>query len=183
MKNNKKNLYFNVQNAIKNAKIQKYFKQCEEISKGGLTFWGYFNKKNDLKIEKLRNLKLKIELLQTAKIEEKNKHNSKDLMSDLYACAIADLAGNFTPEMKKLYDEIKVQCKECSKDNFEEDIYKCALNKIENSKKYLPIIHQERHFKIFGDTKSQIKFLKLENNNIENQIILERGSKFETQFK
>lgn len=175
----KKNIYFNVQNAIKNAKIQKYFRERDEISKEGLTFFGYFNKKNDLQIEKLRNLKLKIQLLQTAKIEEKDKVDSKEMMSDLYACAIADLAGNFTPEMKNLYNEIKLECNE----DVEEDVYKMALNKIANSKNYLPVIHQEKHFDIFGDTKAQIEFLKLENRNIENQIVTERGSKFETEFK
>lgn len=175
----KKNLYFNVQNAIKNAKIQKYFRERDEISKEGLTFWGYFNKKNDLQIEKLKNLKLKIQLLQTAKIEEKDKYDSKELMSDLYACAIADLAGNFTTEMSNLYNEIKLEYNE----NVEEDVYKMALSKISASKNYLPVIHQEKSFGIFGDTKTQIEFLKLENKNIENQIVAERGSKFETEFK
>lgn len=179
----KKNLYFNVQNAIKNAKVQKYFRERDEISKEGLTFFGYFNKKNDLQIEKLKNLKLKIQLLQTAKIEEKEKCNPKELMADLYACAIADLAGKFTPEMSKLYNEIKLECKQAENENLEEEIYKNALNKIANSKNYLPIIHKEKKFEIFGDTKAQIEFLKLENQNIENQIILGRGSKFETEFK
>ncbi len=175
----RKNLYVNVQNVIKNAKIQKYFRERDEISKEGLTFLGYFNKKNDLQIERLRNLKLKIELLQTAKIEEKDKCDSKELMSDLYACAIADLAGNFTTEMSNLYNEIKLGCNS----DVEEEIYKMALTKISNSKNYLPIIHKAKHFEIFGDTKAQIEYLKLENQNIENQIVAERGSKFDTEFK
>lgn len=179
----KKNLYFNVQNAIKNAKVQKYFKERDEISKEGLTFWGYFNKKNDLQIERLKNLKLKIELLQTAKIEEKDIYDEKDLMADLYACALGDLAGKFTPEMSKLYDEIKLNIKDISNDELEEVVYINAVKKLTNSKSYLPIIHQEKKFQIFGDTKTQIEFFKLENQNIENQIILERGSKFETEFK
>lgn len=178
----KKNLYFNVQTSIKNARIQKYFRERDEISKEGLTFLGYFNKKNDLQIEKLKNLKLKIQLLQTAKIESKDKCDKKDMMSDLYACAISDLAGKFTPEMSNLYNEIKTDCTE-NPEELEECIYKMALQKIANSKNYLPIVHKEKHFDIFGDTKAQIEFLKLENKNIENQIVLERGSKFETQFK
>lgn len=175
----RKNLYFNVQNAIKNAKIQKYFTERYEISQEGLTFFGYFNKKNDLQIERLKNLKLKIELLQIANIEEKDKYDSKELMSDLYACAIADLAGNFTTEMSSLYNEIKLECN----DDIEEEVYKMALTKISNSKNYLPVIHQEKHFGIFGDTKAQIEYLRLENQNIENQIVNERGSKFDTEFK
>ncbi len=175
----KKSLYFNVQNSIKNAKMEKYFRERDEISKEGLTFFGYFNKKNDLQIERLKNLKLKIELLQTVKIEEKDKYDTKELMSDLYACAIADLAGIFTPEMSSLYNEIKLKCD----GDVEEEVYKMALAKISDSKNYLPIIHQEKNFGIFGDTKAQIEFLKLENRNIENQIVIERGSKFDTEFK
>lgn len=35
---NKKNIYFSVQNTVKKAKIQKYFREREEISGQGLTF-------------------------------------------------------------------------------------------------------------------------------------------------
>ena len=181
-KRNKKNLYINVQNAIKSAKIQKYFREHQEVSEEGLTFLGYFNKKNDLQIEKLKNLKLKIQLLQTVKVKENEKSDSKDMMSDLYACAIADLAGKFTSEMSTLYNEIKMDSNE-SQEELEETVYKMALEKIANSKNYLPVAHKEKQFEIFGDTKAQIEFLRLENRNIENQIILERGSKFETEFK
>lgn len=173
-------LYFNVQNSIKNAKIQKYFKEHEEISKEGLTFLGYFNKKNDLQIEKLKNLKLKIQLLQTEKIEYKDNYDNKEMMSDLYACAIGDLTGKFTPEMSELYNKLKSECED---NNLEEKVYKLAAQKIANSKNYLPIVHLEKNFGIFGNTKTQIEFLKLENRNIENKIVMERGSKFDTEFK
>ena len=40
---------------------------------------------------------------------------------------------------------------------------------------------QEKNNGIFGDIKVQIDFLKLENKNLENQIVLSRGkSQFET---
>lgn len=144
---------------------------------------GYFNKKNDLQIEKLRNLKLKIELLQTKKVVDKKEYDFIDMMADLYACAISDLAGKFTPEMSKLYNEIKSYCKFEIDEKIEEKVYKLATEKISNSKNYLPVVHKEKHFDVFGDTKAQIEFLKLENRNIENQIVSERGSKFETEFK
>ena len=110
------------------------------------------------------------------KIEEKNSYDASDIIADLYACAISDFGGNFTPEMKKICDEIK------SEENItEEQIYNLASNKIITNNSYLPIIHKERVKGIFGEIKNQIEFLKLENKNLENQIILERGkSQFET---
>lgn len=179
---NNNKIYIKVQNAIKSAQVQKYFKEHEELSQEGLSFWGSFNGKNNLQIEKLKNLKLKIELLQTTKIEEKES-TAKEMLADLYASAIADLTGKFTPEMSNLYNEIKLNCKDENQGELEEEVYKLALEKIENSKNYLPIVHKEKSFGIFGNTKSQIEFLKLENKNIENQIIINRGNKFETEFK
>ena len=95
-------------------------------------------------------------------------------------------------EMQKDIRKIKTQSKEHeyriskledTQEELEETVYKMALEKIANSKNYLPVVHKEKQFEIFGDTKAQIEFLRLENRNIENQIILERGSKFETEFK
>ena len=37
------------------------------------------------------------------------------------------------------------------------------------------VIHQEKPKGIFGDTKMQTEFYKIENKRLENQIILERG--------
>ncbi len=177
-KNNRR-LYFKVQNLIKNVKIQKYTKVGQEIFSEGISFFGGITGKNALQLEKIRNVKLRIELLQSKRITLKNQYNPEDIMSDLYVCAISELGGNFTPEMKSIYDELKLEY--ADKNITEESVYKLACKKIEDSQSYLPILHKEKTKGIFADTRVQIEFYKLENSKLENEIILERGkSQFET---
>lgn len=178
MISNDENLYFKVQNIIKYAKIEKYVKDQEDIVLEGLSFLGSFTGKNNLQFERLKNVKLKIELLETQKFDKKEDSNLVDLMSDLYACAISELGGKFTGEMEQVYKEIKLSCDEIKSD---EEIYKIACNKINKGQSYLPIIHVEKPKGIFGDIKVQTEFLKLENLKLQNEIILERGkSQLET---
>jgi hypothetical protein len=174
----KKNLYYKVQNIIKYAKIEKYIKDKEEITSEGMSFFGGITGKNSLQFEKLRNVKLKIELLESQKVEKKDEYELEDLMADLYACAITEFGGKFNNDMDNIYKEIKLNC---NSNKTDEEIYKLACDKINKGQSYLPIIHQEKPKGIFGDTKVQIEFLKLENVKLQNQIILERGkSQLET---
>lgn len=171
-------LYFKVQNVIKYAKIDKYIKDLEQIQAEGITFLGGITGKNNLQFERLRNVKLKIELLESQKIEHKADISPKELMSDIHACAISELGGKFNEDMTKVYKEVKEKNFE---DVSEEMVYELAFQKVSNGQSYLPIIHQEKPKGIFGDIKVQIEFLKLENKKLENQIILARGkSQFET---
>lgn len=179
-KNNiSQDLYFKVQNVIKNVKIQKYAEEGQEIANEKFSFLGGFTGKNSLQLEKIKNVKLRIELLQSQKIDVKEEYQLEDMMADLYMCAITELGGNFTEEMQILYNKIKNE--NINENISEEDVYKLACKKIEESQSYLPIIHEEKPKGIFADTKVQIKFYKLENQKLENEIISERGkSRFET---
>ena len=174
-----KDLYIKVQNVIKDAKVKKYVKESSAISSEGITFLGSFTGKNSLQLERMRNVKLKIELLQAKKIEVKEEIEEKDMMADLYVCAFSEFGGNFTKEMKKIYDTVKRNCYE--EKITDEQIQGLACNKITCEQSYLPIIHQEKTKGFFGETKNQIEFYKIENKKLENQIILERGkSQFST---
>lgn len=165
-------LYIKVQNIIKDAKIKKYVKESSDISSEGISFWGSFTGKNSLQLERMRNVKLRIELLQSQRIEIKEEYKETEMMADLYACAISELGGKFTGEMQSVYDQVKESCKE---DVTDENIQDMAIKKVANGQSYLPIIHQEKAKGIFGDIKTQIEFYKIENKKLENQIILERG--------
>ena len=165
-------LYIKVQNIIKDAKIKKYVKESADISSEGISFWGSFTGKNSLQLERMRNVKLRIELLQSQRIEIKEEYKETEMMADLYACAISELGGKFTGEMQNVYDQVKESCKE---DVTDENIQDMAIKKVANGQSYLPIIHQEKAKGIFGDIKTQIEFYKIENKKLENQIILERG--------
>ena len=168
-----RSLYIKVQNIIKDAKINKYVKESSDISLEGISFWGAFTGKNSLQLERIRNVKLRIELLQSQKIEIKEEYKGSEMMADLYACAISELGGKFTNEMKTVYNQVKEACKE--DDITDEKIQDLALKKVANGQSYLPIIHKEKTKGIFGDIKTQIEFYKIENKKLENQIILERG--------
>ena len=166
-------LYIKVQNIIKDAKIKKYAKESDVLASEGVSFFGSFTGKNALQLERIKNIKLKIELLQSKKIEEKDTYEEKDMMADLYACAISELGGKFTNEMQKMYDSIKEKCEDSSVTD--ENVYNLACEKITKGQSYLPVIHQEKPRGIFANTKMQVEFYKIENKKLENEIILERG--------
>lgn len=168
-----RNLYFRVQNVIKDAKMQKYVEDSNQISAEGISFIGNFTGKNALQMERIKNVKLKIELLQSQKVKPKDEYDSKDMMADIYACAISELGGKFTNAMQGTYDEIKV--KYGHENVSDEDMYALASKKACGGQSYLPVIHKEKAKGIFGDIKTQIEFLKLENVKLQNQIVLERG--------
>lgn len=168
-----KALYIKVQNVIKDAKIKKYVKESDSISAEGISFWGGFTGKNALQLERMKNVKLRIELLQSKKVEVKENYEKADMMADLYACAISEFSGNFTKEMQNMYDVVKEKCE--NKEFSEENIHNLARKKVADGQSYLPVIHQEKPKGIFGDIKMQIQFYKIENQKLENQIILERG--------
>jgi len=168
-----RNLYIKVQNVIKDAKIKKYIKESDYISSEGISFFGGLTGKNTLQLEKIRNVKLRIELLQSRRIPDKENYELVDMLADIYACAISELSGNFTKEMKKIYDFIKENCEENNVSD--ENIYNLACQKITCSQPFLPIIHQEKTKGVFYEIRNQISFYKIENQRLENQIILERG--------
>lgn len=170
-------LYFKVQNVIKYAKMDKYVKDQEEIKSEGISFFGSITGKNNLQIERLKNVKLKIELLESQKLKPKEDVSLKDLMADMQACAMSELGGKFNDDMTKLYKEIEAKSPEKVKEN---EIFELAYKKVSNGQSYLPVIHTDIPKGIFGDIKVQTEFLKLENKKLENQIILERGK---SQFK
>lgn len=175
----KRNLYIKSQNIIKNAKIEKYMQDREVIANEGLTFFGVLTGKNSLQIQRIENIKLKIELLQSQKIEDKKEYQMEDILADLYSCAISELNGKFTNEMKSIYNKIKEDY--CDAKVSDEEIYKLVCEKVDKNQSYLPVIHKEKSKGIFGDIKVQIDFLKLENQKLQNQIVIERGrSQFET---
>ena len=169
-----KNLYFKVHDVIKDAKMQKYAADSCNIKAEGITFLGNFTGRNTLQLERIKNIKLKIELLQSQKVRPKAEYDTKDMMADIYACAISDLGGNFTHDMRTTYDEIKT--KYGHEDVTDEKMYELAAQKVTQGQSYLPVIHKERSLgAIFGDTRTQIEYFKLENKKLENEIILERG--------
>lgn len=173
IKDDDKALYIRVQNIIKDAKIKKYVQESNSISEEGINFLGNFTGKNNLQLERMKNIKLRIELLQTQKIIAKDTYEKIDMMADLYVCAISEFGGKFTEEMQTMYDSIKKM--EPEENITDDNIHNLVCKKIESAQSYLPVVHKEKPKGIFGDIKIQTEFYKIENKKLENQIILERG--------
>lgn len=179
---NKKKLFAKVQKAIKDAKVKKYMSERAVISSEGMSFWGGITGKNNLQVERMKNIKLKMELLEAEKNNYKKGIDEKEMLSELYSCALIEFAGKFTDEMTNVYKEIKQNYfKENNEEISDDIIYEMACKKVTTGQSYLPIIHKEKTKGIFCEIKMQIEFFRLENQKLVNQIVLERGkSQFET---
>ena len=162
-------------NTIKNERIKKYTNEQKEITEEGLSFIGNFNGKNVLKIESLKNLKLKIEALQKEKPGKIMSYDDRELLVELYSSAIVNFGGKFTPEMKELYDSIKSRC-ECNPDTIDEEIYLESINRLNNQENLITPDAVGMTGAI-GDRKNVIKFMRIENANIENQMIRVKNQK------
>jgi hypothetical protein len=102
----KRSLYLKANQVIKNAKLGKLNSERETIQTEKVGFFGKLLGKDELKDEKLKNIDLKAEAIMTEIPEEKERYSVKDILADLYACAITEFDGNFTPEMLNLYNNI-----------------------------------------------------------------------------
>lgn len=102
----KRSLYLKANQVIKNAKLGKLNSERETIQTEKVGFFGKLLGKDELKDEKLKNIDLKAEAIMTEIPEEKERYSVKDILADLYACAITEFDGNFSPEMLNLYNNI-----------------------------------------------------------------------------
>lgn len=168
-----RDLYMKVQRILRNARIEKYMEDRDLISKEKLTFWGAVTGRNTLQLQRIENIKLKIELLEAQRIEEKNDYDPMDMLADIYSCAISELNGRFSEQMRSMYNQIKAQY--CNNNVSDDDIYKLVCGKVEGNQVYLPIIHKENRKGILGNTKNQIEFFKVENKKLKSLILIERG--------
>ena len=166
----KKVLYQRVQNAIEQAKVQKYLRDRDVISKEGIGFLSGFTGKSELQVERLNNVNLKIQFAQSQKPEPQKVYSVRSMLADLYVCAVTELGGNFTPEMQTLYDSMKSVYTGTNIGAFTDDyIGKLARDKIMAMQSNLPMV-QEPKRGFFGRRKNQIDLLRAENKGLEVQI-------------
>lgn len=165
----KRNLYFKVQRTIQDAKVQKLLKDKKAIEKEKIGFFGGFTGKNDLQLERIRNVSLKMELVQTTPIEEQEHYSVRDMLADLYVCSMTELGGKFTPEMTKLYKRIKKVFGMNDRSFSDQDIQTLARGKIIQSADTLPVV-QKPGRSFLGKNRAQTELLKLENRALQEKI-------------
>ena len=169
----KREYYIKAKNVIKNAKINKYTEEGKSVSEQGMTFLGMLTGKNTLQYEKLRNVKLKIEFLQTERVDIKSDYDVIDILAEINSCAISEFNGKMNGEMETIYNDLRKNY--CDSNVSDDDIYRLSCTKIANEKSYLPIIHEEKVKGIFGEIRTQIDFFRIENKRLQDMIITERG--------
>lgn len=170
----KKNLYIKVQQAIQEARVDKYLldKTMIESEKSG--FFDTITRKSDLKSEKLKNIDLKIKLAKSIVPQQKEKYSIRDMLADLYTCGVVELGGRFTLKMQQLYEDMKIVYGDSRKGEFSDEYIKQLANdKIINMQRNLPII-SKKTTPFWRKTKSQIDLLRLENQSLEMQIQQEK---------
>ena len=167
----KRNLYLKVQGIIQNARIQKYEQEKQAISTRKVGFLGRITGADKLKEEQLRNINLKIRALQTEVPQEQAQYSVRDMLADIYACAISDFSGELTPEMKQMSDAIKANFTDRKNGAFTDQyINGLAMEKIEAKRnRELPVV-QGKKPRFFQSTKSKIENIMLENQGLQNRI-------------
>lgn len=111
----KRQLYIKVQTAIQNAQIEKYKNQRSELQSAKPGLFDKLTGKDRLKEQQLRNLDLKIRLLQNTTPSEQPTYSVRDMLADIYACTTVQFDKVLPPELGNLYELIKSNFKDTEK--------------------------------------------------------------------
>lgn len=174
----KKKLYMKVQDFIKQAKLQTYANQRQQIESEKIGFFGKLIGKEKLKQAKIGNIDLKVQLEKNKDVEEKQKYSVTDMLSDLYGCVITNYNGDFSKNqsISELYNDIKEIFGSYDKKTgahpfLDEDIKRMAEDKIGvQDKQNLPVPKETQKNGIFGKIKSEIKSVEAENYQLQQNI-------------
>lgn len=168
----KRNLYEKVHRVLQNARIQKYTREQENIADEKVGFFGRIIGKDVLKEEKLRNVRLKIKQIKTSNPEVRTKYSVQDMLAEIYASAITEFEGQFTPEMAELFTAIRSTYveKESQEPFSDEYISKLAMQKIEEKQRNnFPTIPNDKP-SFFGKTKAKIEEVRAANYDLQIKI-------------
>lgn len=178
-----RSLYERVHKVIQNARIKKYTKEQEEISSEKVGIFGRLLGRDILKEEKLRNINLKIKSEQTSTPKIETKCSVQDILSEIYASAISEFDGQFTPEMAEIFTTIKSAY---SSHNFsDEEISNLAMQRItDRQKEILPSVPSKK-VGFFRKNKAQAEELRIENKRLQIQVEenVYNGNKWDIQDK
>lgn len=102
----KANLNFKVQNLISQIKLQNLETQKLYITEQNVTWLQGLFGAEKLKQVRLENIDAKIKLVQKEGQNRNPKNSTKVMLQNLYDCAIEQCGGNFTNEMKEIWNNI-----------------------------------------------------------------------------
>ena len=164
----KRNLYQKVHKTLREARMQKYTQEKEEIANEKIGFLGRLTGKSRLQEERKNQVQLKLELAKQRSPEKQEKYDVADMLVAMQVCAKTELDGKFSPEMADLYAQIR---------SFypirEEEIEKKTQLKIREQQNQLPSVKMAKTG-FFGKRKAQIEALEQENSYLKQQVIEEK---------
>lgn len=176
----KKSLYAKVQEVLKEARIQKYTAEKDEIEGESIGFLGRLFGKEKLRERRLENVDLKIELAQKSTSLERETYSVRQILVDMHICANTELGGEFTPEMQELYQAIMETYGAKNKDIFSERNIRQLVSERQRQASNqttaeLPVVQGNRP-RIFGKTKAQTNMVELENQGLKQKLLRLRTS-------
>ena len=165
-------LYDRVGQVLQNARLKKYSQEKAELQGKKIGFIGKLLGKEDLRQEQLKNLDLKIQLARSPIPAPQGEPHIREMLADMYICAIQDLGGNYTPEMQSLNDNMVTYFGNGNNGKFtKEYIQEIARQKMSREARpgsNLPTIKGKS--KGFGKSKAQIQTLRQENSFIAQKL-------------
>ena len=171
----KKSLYAKVQEVLKEARIQKYTAEKDEIEGESIGFLGRLFGKEKLRERRLENVDLKIELAQKSTSLERETYSVRQILVDMHICANTELGGEFTPEMQELYQAIMETYGAKNKDilserNIRQLVSERQRQASNQTTAELPVVQGNRP-RIFGKTKAQSNMVELENQGLKQKLL------------
>lgn len=169
----KRELHIKASEVIKNARLQKLQAERTAIENERVGFFGRLLGKQELKEERLANNALRAKILKESSPEEKERYSIKETLAELYACAITDFDGKFTPEMEELYSKIANAYlyngqNDTQKRSIDEYIRKMAEVKIQREQKEnLPVVIDGKKKK---NTRTKIQECQSENARLQQKL-------------
>lgn len=167
----KRNLYEKVHNIIQTARIRKYTREQEEINSERIGIFGRLMGKDILKEEKLKNANLKVKLAQTSTPDIKSQYSVRDMLAEIYAFAISEFDGQFTPEMAEVFNAIRETYENREDIPFsDEQISSLAMQKIIDRKKdNLPALQSKSQI-FWGKSRAKAKEIEAENYKLKIKV-------------
>lgn len=168
----KRALYLKVSEVIKSAKLQKLQTERKEIEGERIGIIGRIMGKQDLKDERLAQNALKTKIVQASIPKEQNKYSIRDMLAEMYVCAMTEFDGNLTTEMQDLYSRITDVFSYTDNNGnvrkFSEEYIKgIAKDKIMDQTVSVPVVVNGP--KRFG-TKAKVEQVKAENYKLQERL-------------
>lgn len=167
----KRDLYLKMNDLMKKTKLTLLQQQSIKIKDEKAGIFDGITGKSQLRQIRLQNIDLQMQLISRTKPEAKSYYSVHDMLAEMYAFSQTELGGDYTPEIRKLYDGMRREFKTTSGNPISDgDIQKRAKPKIEEyQRQNLPVV-PKKGFRLFGKIKDEMEYLQVQNSQLQTQV-------------